>query len=222
MSIRKIPFVTGEYYHIFNRGTDKRIVFADRKDMERFLQSMQEFNQLEPVGSLYENYLRKKNGHPVSIELKESTRLVEIVCYCLNPNHFHFILKQVTEKGVEKFMQRLGNGYAKYFNHKNKRSGTLFQGRFKSVHIDSNDLLLYLSVYVNCNSEVHGIAKASEYPWCSYSEYLYKASEEVVCQKTAILEQFKNPKEYETFCREKLKGMKDRKEYDKYNLENSQ
>jgi len=77
--------------------------------------------------------------------------LVEIIVYCLNPNHYHIILRQVSEGGVSKFMLKLSSGYSSYFNKKNKRSGSLFQGRFKAVHIDSNEYLLYLSAYVNKN-----------------------------------------------------------------------
>lgn len=218
--MRKEPFTTGEYYHVFNRGTDKRTVFTEPKDMERFLQSMQEFNQLEPIGSLYENHLRKKNGHPMSTMLGvgDMEKLGEIICYCLNPNHFHFILKQTTEKGIEKFMQRLGNGYTKYFNHKNERSGVLFQGRYKAVHLSTNDILLYVSAYVNCNSEIHNIEVATKYPWCSYSEYVVRKDVEF-CEKQDILGQFGNSREYVRFCQEKVIGMKDRKDFEKYKSE---
>ncbi len=208
---RRDSLTTGEYYHIFNRGVDKRIIFQSKRDYEYFLNALVYFNSSESNWSAN----RKIEDRP-----QDEEQLVELVAYCLNPNHFHLLLKEKQENGISLYMQKVCTGYAMYFNQKNKRSGVLFQGRFKSVHIDSNDLLLYLSVYVNCNSEVHGVAKALEYPWCSYSEYLSNGNEEIICQKATILEQFKNPKEYEIFCKEKLKGMKDRKEYEKYNLEN--
>src|SRR3989344_6008505 len=121
MSMRKMAFLPGEYYHIYNRGVDKRNIFSDKKDLGRFFQSMKEFNTKNPIGSLYEN---------------------SFVNYCLNPNHYHFLLTPLVEKGVEKFMQRLGTGYTMYFNERNKRSGSLFQGKFKSKHINSNEYLL--------------------------------------------------------------------------------
>lgn len=208
---RREKLVPGEYYHVFNRGVERRKIFQSKRDYEYFLSCLIYFNTTKPSWAI-----RKSLEDRPRVD----DQLVELVAYCLNPNHFHLLLREKQENGLSTYIKKVCTGYAMYFNQKNKRSGVLFQGRFKSVHIDSNDLLLYLSVYVNCNSEVHGVAKALEYPWCSYSEYLYKASEEVICQKATILEQFKNPKEYEIFCKEKLKGMKDRKEYEKYNLEN--
>ena len=83
----------------------------------------------------------------MGVELPFSA-LVEIVAYCLNPNHYHLIVKQISEKGIERFMQKIGTGYTNYFNKRYERSGALFQGKFKSIHIDSNEYLLHLSVYV--------------------------------------------------------------------------
>jgi putative transposase len=83
-------------------------------------------------------------------------RLVEINAYCLNQNHFHLIVKQLRSGGISEFMQKIGTGHTMYFNKKYNRSGSLFQGTFKSTHINSNELLLYLSVYVNANHRIHG------------------------------------------------------------------
>ena len=146
MGTRKIPFVTGEHYHIYNRGVDKRDIFGDQEDLDRFFKSINEFNTLDPIGSIYESSFGGSTA--------KYSKLVELICYCLNPNHYHFILQQVTDGGISEFMKRLG-GYTWYFNNKYKRSGSLFQGRFKSVHIDSNEQLLHTSVYVNLNDKVH-------------------------------------------------------------------
>jgi len=166
--------------------------------------------------------------------------LVDVISYCLNSNHFHLLLKERKENGIATFMKKVCTGYAMYFNKKNERSGVLFQGRFKSVRIDSNDHLLHASVYVNCNNQVHGIGSASQYPWCSFSEYSRTVlpgrtvlgapgvlKERTVlgipngiCQKEIILEQFRNPEEYKEFCLEKIVGIKDKKELQQYFLEN--
>src|SRR4051812_33091994 len=133
--MRKTDLVTGEHYHIYNRGVDKRSIFEDRQDLERFYQSIKEFNSLEPIGSIFENSFEKE---------RNTKKLVDIVCYCLNHNHFHFILRQRSENGISEFMKRLG-GYTWYFNNRHKRSGALFQGVFKSSHIDSDEYLLHAS-----------------------------------------------------------------------------
>ncbi|MEK7090072.1 MAG: transposase, partial [Patescibacteria group bacterium] len=157
--MRKVLLAKGEYYHIFGRGVDKRTIFMDADDFARFLQGMEEFNTLDPIGSIFENSFRKREsqlGHAVSKLLpKRKGELVELSCYCLNPNHYHFLLKQIVDKGIEKFMHRLCMGYAKYFNLRHERSGVLFQGPFKAVHVDSNEYLLYVSAYVNLNNLVH-------------------------------------------------------------------
>jgi putative transposase len=198
--MRKIDFVIGEYYHIYNRGVDKRDVFLDENDYSRFLVSMREFNQVNPIGSIFE---KKEKGSSTSLEV-ELPKLVEVVCYCLNPNHPHLILKQLEYKGIEKFMHRLDTGYTKYFNRKNNRSGALFQGRYKAIYIDSNEYLLYLSAYVNCNSEVHKIANAENYKWCSFPDYIGKRDIKI-CEKNIILGQFGNFEEYKNMLKLMLK-----------------
>lgn len=160
------------------------------------------------------NALREKrlDARPKSEEM-----LVDVVAYCLNPNHFHLLLKENKENGITSFMKKISTGYAMYFNKKYERSGVLFQGRFKSVHIGSNSHLLYASVYVNCNSQIHGIENAEKYPWCSHPEYLGRSGN--VCRNNIIIDQFKDQEEYRIFCEEKIIAMKDKKEMEKIILE---
>lgn len=211
--MRKVPFRKGEFYHIYNRGVDKRNVFSDQNDLQRFFQSMLEFNTVEPIGSIYENYFRiereKRLGSQTS---KLDKRPVNIICYCFNPNHYHFILEQLENKGIEKFMQRLGTGYTNYFNHKYKRSGVLFQGKFKSVHIGSNEYLLYLSVYVNLNYLVHKLELGSPTSKSSWEEYIKDCEVNLCENKEVVLGQFRNKKEYKQFAEKFVKGIVDRKE----------
>ncbi len=127
--MRKIQFVNGEYYHIFNRGNNKRVIFNDQRDMARFFQGMIEFNSNEPIGSIFENSFRK------DLLGGSTSKLVDFNCYCLNLNHYHYILKQSMDKGIEKFMHRIATGYTMYYNKKHHSNGSLFQGRYKAVHI---------------------------------------------------------------------------------------
>ncbi len=209
--MRKVKFANGEYYHIFNRGVDKRVVFLEQNDFQRFFQGMKEFNTIVPIGSMYENSFREnqpKNG---------ASKLVNFTCYCLNPNHYHFILEQLIERGIEKFMHRLGIGYTQYFNKKYERSGFLFQGPFKAIHIDSNEYLLHLSAYVNLNERIHelgnGVSKSS------WDEYIKNTDIYNFCEKSIILNQFNNTSEYKIFAEDSLKGIKERKDMEKLLLE---
>lgn len=198
MSIRKTNFVEGEYYHIYNRGVEKRNIFTDKRDLDRFIQSIGEFNTKDPIGSLYQNsFVKERLGGKAS-------KLVSFVAYCLNPNHYHFIITPLVEGGIEKFMQKLGTGYTMYFNNRQKRSGVLFQGKFKSKYIDSNEYLLKLSSYVNFNNcDENGKVK-NKLSISSWEEYIGH-SDLNFCDKSIILEQFRSKKEYENFALESWK-----------------
>lgn len=218
--MRKVIFATGELYHVYNRGTDKRSITVDYRDADRFMQSLTEFNALEPIGSIYEHaFITRKHqlgGRTSKCDLeleKASEGLVSIVAYCLNPNHYHFILEQVSDRGIEKFMQRLGTGYTMYFNNRHERSGALFQGKFKAVHIESNEQLLHLSVYVNLNFQVHQYHE-SALPRIrsSWEEYIGLISNTIgICGKDKVLGQFRNKKEYQEFAERTLPAIRERK-----------
>jgi putative transposase len=213
--MRKVSFAEGEFYHVYNRGTDKRTIFLDDQDFARFLQSMVEFNTLVPVGGLFVNSFRKTQLRGRTSKLNEGMekeeKLVEVVAYCLNPNHFHFILKQVSEKGVEKFMQRLGTGYTMYFNHKYERTGALFQGKFKAVHVDSNEYLLHVSAYVNLNNRVHKLGGEDCEFRSSWEEYVGRGRKGGICETRPVLGQFQKRCDYVPFAENSLKGTLERR-----------
>ena len=217
MPIRKTQFVVGEYYHIYNRGVDKRVIFSKEEDVDRFFQSMDEFNVIEPIGSIYEN-----SFHQLGSRTPKSEKLVNFIAYCLNPNHYHFLLEQVAEKGIEKFMQKLGTGHTNYFNNKYHRNGSLFQGRFKAVHIGTNEQLLHISAYVNLNDRVHQLGSPASKlikSRSSWEEYMEESTlesgfqiKEIFCNKDIIIEQFKNKNEYKKFAEDSLESILERKE----------
>ncbi len=219
--MREVPLANEEYYHIFNRGVDKRKVFLDDSDYWRFLFSLRLMNDKNNGAMIaWRDYSKNNPGATLkqffltfNVRKRKCEPLVEIIAYCLNPNHYHLILKQVEERGIEIFMQKVGNGYTKYFNKKNMRSGVLFQGRFKSSHIDTNEYLLYVSAYVNCNSQVHKISPAEKYFWSSFREYIgEKNKHPIALKKEAVLGQFKNKLEYKEFAIRNLIVMQEKKE----------
>ncbi|OGI71002.1 hypothetical protein A3B84_02385 [Candidatus Nomurabacteria bacterium RIFCSPHIGHO2_02_FULL_35_13] len=197
----------GEYYHVYNRGVDKRPIVKDRKDTERFMQSLEFFNSKEPIKGLRE-IISSKNDKNIQF----NDPLVEIICYDLNSNHYHLLLKEINDGGISEFMKRLGGGYTWYFNNKNKRSGSLFQGTFKSVHVKSNEQLLHVSVYINLNWKVHktsGLTAGNVRS--SWDEYIGKTSRNL-CKKEIILEQFESVKDYKDFAESSLKEIWEAKE----------
>ncbi len=153
--MRKDPLITNQYYHIYNRGVDKRDIFMNKADLNRFALSVRKFNVVEPIGSIKDLMLKK----PEDSDVQRPNPLVSIVCFCFNPNHFHFIIKQEVDGGISEFLKRLLGGYTKYFNLIHKRNGALFQGRFKSNLIDDDAYFLKIRPYVHLNYLVHEIPK---------------------------------------------------------------
>ena len=204
--MRKISFALGEYYHIYNRGVDKRNIFADFFDINRFFLSMNEFNTPVSIGSIYEHRFDKPdNSVP-------KPKLIEFTAYCLNPNHFHFIVTPQHDAGIQKFMHKLGLGYTNYFNERHKRSGSLFQGKYKAVHVNSNEYLLHLSAYVNLNDEVHQLGNSvPKLVKSSWEEFLDPATKNPFCRKNIVLDQFATFPAYKKFAFDCLDSIRLRK-----------
>lgn len=196
--MRKHQLVTGEYYHIYNRGVDKRDIFADKKDLHRFIESMCEFNKIEGIVSL-------ANLRKTQIEAKPlSEPLVAVVACCLNPNHFHFVLRQLADGGISEFMKRLQGGYTYYFNVKNFRSGSLFQGTFKSHLISNENYFNKIIGYTNKNYKVHNIPK-NKIGFIYASDYEYENNIFKIVSKEEgirILEIFNGSKNFKRHCDE--------------------
>ncbi len=145
MGNRETP-VVGSYYHIYNRGTDKRKIFLGDRDYSRFLCSLFLCNSTEPSDmkvqgpTLYE-----------SLKMRRGETIVDICSYCFMPNHFHLLLHEKSEGGISKFMQKLQTAYTMYFNKKNERSGALFQGKYKLSRAEHDNYLKYLIAYIHLN-----------------------------------------------------------------------
>ena len=143
----KTVFSVGELYHIYNRGIEGRSLFVDEADRFRFLSGMKGFNNTKPIFNL-QRYLAHKKGRACF----DPEPIVDFVCYSLMPNHYHFIVRQVKDGGVSKFMQKLGTGYTMYFNKRYNRTGVLLQGAFKGKHITTDEYLLHSSRYIHLNA----------------------------------------------------------------------
>lgn len=191
MPSRVTPLVTGEYYHVFNRGVAKMPIFKGPRDYQRFLKTLL-YYQLEGPKSRFSLFT------PTTKQLDKNKKVVEIICYCLMPNHFHFLLRQVKDGGITEFISKLSNSYTKYFNVKDGRVGPILQGEFKSVLIGTNEQLLHVSRYIHINPLVSDLtASLGDYIWSSYPEYSMK--EDGFCAKDIILDQFKSMQDYKQF-----------------------
>lgn len=147
MSTRKISFVEGEYYHIYNRGNSKQKIFHDAEDYSRIVTLMYTCNSENNFRFFVFN--RGQNSSPYFFE--RGKQLVSIGAYCVMPNHFHILITEKQEGGVSRFMQKLATAYVMYYNEKYKRTGALFEGKFKSEHVATDRYLKYLFSYIHLN-----------------------------------------------------------------------
>ena len=151
---RPHDFSLGEYYHLYNRGTEKREIFLSSTDYDRFIMLLYLCNSEQPAPLA--DILRKTPkgiGRSCAniLEINKGNPLVAIGAWTLMPNHFHILLKEITEGGITTFMRKVMTGYSMYFNKKYGRSGSLFQGRFKSEHANKDEYLKYLFSYIHLN-----------------------------------------------------------------------
>lgn len=146
---RKVPLINNELFHIYNRGVDKRKTFLDIHDYHRFIMLLYLCNSTQPVDM--QKVFREGRTFTDIFSIDRGDKLVDIGCWALMPNHFHLVMRPVREGGVTKYMRKLSTGYSIYFNQKYQRSGSLFQGKFKSEHIDNDVYLKYIFSYVHLN-----------------------------------------------------------------------
>jgi putative transposase len=151
---RLVPLTTDETYHIYNRGAHKSAIFTRREDYERFLLLLFLCNGVEPI-SIRSTLAKYRGRFSVKVfqdgAVLQRKKLVSIHAYSLMPNHFHLVMHQAVDNGVSVFMKKVCVGYSMYFNTKYEHSGVLFQGRFKSSHIDTERYFKHIFSYVHLN-----------------------------------------------------------------------
>lgn len=205
---RKFKFSIDEFYHIYNRGNNKSVIFLNDSDRKRFLRLLYICNTSSPV------VFKTIQGMPLD-KIKREDTLVDIGAYCLMPNHFHLLLREKEEGGISRFLEKLLTGYSMYFNKRHGRTGKLFEGRSRAQHADTDEYLKYLFAYIHLNplkiidpewkeSGVTDHTKAkkylAEYRFSSYPEYLGTDREEgKILAREAFPEYFSKPKDFDKF-----------------------
>ncbi len=152
----------GEYYHVFNRGIDKSLVFKTKNDYGVFLYYLESFLS-DPS--------RVSSSNPYRTNYQGRVRLV---CYCLMPNHYHLFVQQVDDNGLPDFMRALANAYTQYFNTTYDRVGPVFQGRYKAVRIQNDPHFKGISRYIHENPK-DLCSDFRNYPYSSYKFFSDKA-----------------------------------------------
>lgn len=180
MSYRKFPIVSGQIYHIFNRSVGRIPIFLSSRDYQRVLDVSAFYSYFNPP-SRFSHFQRLPESQKADLmdnSKKEGERQIELYTFSFMPNHIHFLIKEIREKGISTFMSNLQNSYAKYFNIKNDRSGGLFQQMFKSVLIETDEQFIHVARYIHLNPVTAFILKdvdeLGNYPWSSFSAYTGK------------------------------------------------
>ena len=189
MTLRKVPLLPGEYFHIYNRGNNKQEIFLDDEDRNHFIKLLYLSNSSKNV-NFRDDIVDKKID---TFDFKRGTPIVSIGAWVLMPNHFHLYITSPTPGVGEEhkacitlFMHKLCMSYAKYFNAKYKRTGGVYEGPFKSIHITDDIQAKYLFSYIHLNpvklidplwkeNGIKDIKKSLDfllqYKWSSYHDH---------------------------------------------------
>jgi len=201
-SNRKITFSDNYIYHIYNRGVDRRKIYITNRDYNRFLEVLRYYQyQDPPIRYSFYNQLSLSLKEDILKSLKFNPKQVQILAYCLMPNHYHLLIRQPEGGSISKFMKDISISYSKYFNTKEKRTGHLFGSAFKAVFVESEEQLLHVSRYIHINPVVSSLVSVhtlSEYPWSSLPYYISHKDGDLV-QKEFIQSFFKSIDSYKRF-----------------------
>lgn len=176
-----MTFSNNEFYHIYNRGVDKRKIFLRNGHYLHFIETIRRILTTSSATPRFSKTLMTK---------ETSFNKIDIICYCLMPNHYHLFIRQNEDNGITEFMHKLNTSYTKYFNISNKRTGRLFEYTFKAVHIESENQVIHTSRYIHLNPLIADLVfDLKKYKWSSYLDYIGKRNDGF-CQKEEILDLF--------------------------------
>lgn len=212
-----------EFYHTYNRGTEKRKIFLEDSDYARGVHDLYEFNDAKAVINLKQRF-NGSNGSSTAINVdRPREKIVNILSWCLMPNHYHIFSYPIIDNGLPKFHQKLGGGYTWFFNAKYKRNGVLFQGRYKKIQVTNDIQALQLICYIHSNplelwkpnwkengltnSEIQDALRflEKEYRWSSHLDYIGIKNFPSLLDADFMSRFFKNSKEYREFFTDWLK-----------------
>ncbi len=207
MSRRIIPIITNQIYHLFNRGIAGQPIFSSAYDYQRFINLLDYYHFLSPdLRFSFYNRLPLEGKQKYLKEMKRTKPpQTEIYAYCLMPNHYHLLVKELIENGIRKFIGNLQNSYAKYFNIRKKRKGSLFTEMFKNVRVEDDEQFVHVARYIHLNPLtsfiISKVEELNSYPWSSFSCYMNKSSVDFLDTKN-LLSFYKNRLDLEAFTKD--------------------
>lgn len=244
MPIKRPLLATEEIYHVVIRSIESLNLFRDKQDYWRMIRDLYEFNDEKPIASKFRvrEYKTKKKGEVtrtvlVTLDDRKREKLVEILAFCLMPNHVHLLLRQIRDGGISKFMRKVGAGYGGYYNRKYKRLGHVFVGRYRIVHIANDNQLKTVFVYIHTNpvaiiyprwkekgiktKDLSRVIKflEEEYRWSSYPDYLGNKNFPSLTIREWLTQEIGSVKECRRFINDWLQTKKELADFDKVAIE---
>lgn len=203
-----------EFCHTYNRGVEKRKIFLENSDYVRGVHNLYEFNDAKMVVNFYRQFVGSPTPHMFE---RSREKLVNIISWCLIPNHYHLFLYPVVDNGLSKFHQKFGGGFTNFFNTKYKRNGVLFQGGYKKIQVTNDAQAIQLICYIHANpldlwkpnwkekgltsSEIQDALKflEKEHRWSSHLDWWGIKNFPSIIDADFISRFFESPKEYREF-----------------------
>jgi len=200
---KKNPYIKGQIFHICNKSIANFGIYKDPKNISRFLKAIDYLNNTKKNLSLTK-YLRsiKNKKNQFNLLIPKPNQIVKIIAYCLMPDHYHLLIKLLKDNSLSKYISDLENSFSRYFNIKFKRKGPIWQSRFRSVEITTDEQLLHVSRYIHLNPTTAELVKKPEdWRFSSYREYINnkKILKEIMTEIT-----INNPSRYEKFCEDQI------------------
>lgn len=199
---RKEILATDEIYHVFNKSVGDEEIFTNSKEFERALALLEFYRFPQKLRFSFFKRLQKDIKQEYISKYKKQNSFVEMYAFALMPNHYHLLLKQTKGKGIEKFLSNFQNSFAKYYNTKNKRAGSLFLKPFKAKRITSDEKLLHVSRYIHLNpvtSFYINYEDSRTHPLTSYHYYLSENTENDFINTKFVINLIGSKQKYEKF-----------------------
>lgn len=206
MPVRSVILATDEYYHIFNRAIAAEEIFTSKRLLSKALEIADYYRFPQRIRLSQFQTLAQSLKNDYLESFKNQVPLIEIYSFSFMPNHYHFQLKQLQDRGIARFISNFQNSFAKFFNPKNNRYGGLFQNAFKAKWIETDEQFLHISRYIHLNpvtSYLIEFAKLADYPWSSFNWYLNENENKFINTKF-ILEMIGNKEKYKKFVADQV------------------
>lgn len=199
-------FVKGGYYHIYNKGNGDQPIFNDEEDFALF------YYYLSLYVTPLEKIMRTHPDLPTRLYQRNLSKEITLLAYSIVQDHYHFLLRQQSTDGISKLMKQLTNAYTQYYQKKYKRTGNIFQGRYKAIRIEEKNALSQIARHIHLHTPTGELDDESTYRWSSYGEYT-KPTYKKLCSTSLLLEEYPSIYAFKKFTTDKKGVLKAKEKY---------